>query len=117
MGRFDTVGPEDWSGISRIGEKISGALTQDAQRRDLQALGERIAAGDYAGATQAAFQSGDLKTGLSLLKMQQANDASRRFDADFGGGSAPAGNGFNVPPAPGQRAPAMAGGNAAMRLP
>src|SRR5215216_2705559 len=89
MGRFDTVGPEDWSGISRIGEKISGALTQDAERRDIQALGQRIAAGDYAGATQAAFQSGDLKTGMALRQMQLDAEDRKAFNS-IGGAPTPA---------------------------
>lgn len=52
---------------------------QDRQRAVTNRLAPQIAQGDYAGAAQAAFQAGDVQTGLQL---QQAVRDMARADAD-----------------------------------
>lgn len=54
-----------------------GALASD--------LGEKVKAGDYSGAADAALKAGDLQTGLALVKLGESRGASKELATTLGG--------------------------------
>nr|WP_210236223.1 hypothetical protein [Methylobacterium sp. L1A1] len=81
--------------ITGIGDGFSKSY--DAAKKDAltSSLGEKLKAGDFAGAADAALQGGDLKTGLELIKLGEGRGASRQFAETLAGlyGGATQGNG------------------------
>lgn len=73
--------PDYSSGLAALGQGVGAgakALTDawdyNQKRSVLSALGTQLQAGDYAGAAKSALESGDVTTGLSILKLGQAKD-------------------------------------------
>lgn len=61
----------------------AGAVNNFRQQRALGDLGGKLQSGDYSGAAQTALASGDVYTGLNLLKLGQEQDKLRaQRDAD-----------------------------------
>lgn len=70
------------TGIGDAFSKSYDGAKKDALTRD---LGERVKAGDYAGAADAALKAGDLQTGLALVKLGESRGASEKLATTLGG--------------------------------
>lgn len=75
--------------LSDLGRGLGG-IAEDQRKRQLRAaIGGPLQQGDYSGAAQAAFQSGDLDTGVSLLRLAETkklHEAQAAADAQAMGG-------------------------------
>lgn len=87
---------EFYAGTAGIGKAYADGLAQFDKKQMLGALGTKLQAGDYAGASKVAFDAGDPDTGLSLLKLGQsakqsadANAAFNSFGQAYAGGGTP----------------------------
>lgn len=104
---------EFYAATSGIGKAYTDGLAQFDKKQMLGALGTRLQAGDYAGASKVAFDAGDPDTGLSLLKLGQsakqsadANAAFSSFGRAYAGGGTPQPLGaLGTQPAAGPAAP------------
>lgn len=93
-------------GVSAFNNGINqgiGNLQAADKQRTLGLLGEKLQAGDYDGASQIAFQSGDAGTGLKLLELKQSRGNSAQFQSLLG--QNPLGGGATPQPAPVATAP------------
>jgi spore germination cell wall hydrolase CwlJ-like protein len=95
--------------LSKIGTSFNDAYDKQNKRRSLAALGSALQIGDYAGASRAAFDSGDMRTGVAILSLGQQASASADFTNAFGGGVASGSGGGSVFPSISGSAPAAAG--------
>jgi len=87
---------EFYAATSGLGKAYSDGAAQFDKKQMLGALGSKLQAGDYAGASKVAFDAGDPDTGLSLLKLGQsakqsadANAAFNSFGQSYAGGGTP----------------------------
>lgn len=88
----------DFTPLSRLGATIGEGLEQRAKRRQLADLGSKVQGNDYAAAAKAAFDAGDMTTGMSLAKLAQDRDAvSEQVKIWRGGAGAPAADAPAVP--------------------
>ena len=108
------------SGFAGLNQGLKGlgdALQNSYQRQYLQAVGSRMAAGDYDGAASLAYGHGDLATAQGIQQFQRQKQANDLLGSGLGGllgggaqGAAPIGAGLSASGA----APAMPAPSAAI---
>jgi hypothetical protein len=102
---------EFYNATAGLGDAYSKGLSEYDQKLALSKLGTQLQGGDYSGAAGTAFNTGDLNTGLSLMKLGQAQ-AQQKANAPLLDALTRSYSG-----APVDATPAFAGGSAKMSIP
>lgn len=92
----------DFSALGKLGDSFTNAFDGARKKTALANIGQDLQSGNYDAAAQKAFATGDVNTGLGIMKLGQgAKD--RAADSDllkgiFGGGTSPSSSGVVAAP-------------------